>query len=120
MNDSSHLKSHLLSFLDYFRQPKPPPKRYLSNLPSKSPLDLSSYVMKKQKLSGASPEFNVPSFYNNPKVVGNEFEVWPTPSGLHFLSALFNTETAIKPAQRETLKGKLFTMFKYHVIDSLV
>lgn len=82
----------------------------VSNSPLKSPLDVSAYVMKKQHLTGALPEFNVPSLNKDPKVIGNEFEVWPTPSGLHFLSALFNTNPPeAKPAQREIVKGNILT-----------
>jgi len=89
---------------DFLKGSNIAPKRLTSNVPSKSALDASSYVMKKQQLTSKTPEFVLPPANNVKSTDDSEFEVWPTPSGLHFLSALFNTPPASKPIQREIVK----------------
>ena len=72
--------------------------------------------MKKERLSKTTPEFKVPSLHSDPKVIGNEFEVWPTPSGLQSLSALFQINSPVKAVAREKVQGialtKLFRKIK--------
>ena len=62
--------------------------------------------MKKQQLTTKTSEFVVPTTDKDTNITDKEFEVWPTPSGLHLLSALFSTAPAAKPIQRESLKGR--------------
>lgn len=82
-------------------------QRLLSTVPIKSPHDLSAYVMKKQNLASTFPEFTVPSLNQGSNMVNTEFELWPTPSGLHSLSALFSSQKpAVRPVDRKLLKGK--------------
>ncbi|XP_065054677.1 uncharacterized protein LOC135683369 isoform X2 [Rhopilema esculentum] len=89
---------------DNLRKPSFTSQRVFSNTPIKSPLDSSAYVMKKERLSKMTPEFKVPSLDRDPKVIGNEFEVWPTPSGLQSLSALFQVNSPVKAIAREKVQ----------------
>ena len=91
---------------DFLKGQKTSFQRRVSNTPVKSPLDDSSVVMKKHKLANQVAEFVLPSSDKGSHILDKEFEVWPTPSGLRLLSALFNTPPAAKPVQRETLRGK--------------
>ncbi len=99
---------HLCLFVsDYLRKVPsgPAPARNIPFVPIKSPWDNTVNVMKKH-LTYKGDEFVSPIKSYNPS---DEFEVWPTPSGLtdfHSATEKWETDKAFQASTRQNLKGK--------------